>query len=146
MLLSENDEGDELHGRHNFLLWGSLQAGTYYVKVTGSDGATGGYVLGTTTVADSTARSDAQDIDVGGFARGIIDPETTDKDWFRITLTAHTILLVHTTGPAHTSGDLWLSGTGAAPKRGEIPPGGQPLLRTCEPEPGDLLRGGWGLQ
>ena len=109
-LLSENDQGDELHGRHNFLLWGSLDAGTYYVKVTGSGGATGAYVLETTTIADTTQRSDAQVIEVGGFARGIIDPERTDEDWFRITVTGHTILLVHTTGPASTWGDLWQSG------------------------------------
>ncbi len=136
VLLSENDEGDELHGRHNFLLWGSLQAGTYYVKVTGSDGATGAYVLGTTTIADSTARSDAQDIEVGGFARGIIDLEETDKDWFRITLTAHTILLVHTTGPAHTSGDLWLSGSGRPPNVERFPVGGNIFFVRANLSPG----------
>ena len=136
VLLSENDQGDELHGRHNFLLWGSLQAGTYYVKVTGSDGATGAYVLGTTTVADSTARSDAQDIEVGGFARGIIDLEETDKDWFRITLTGHTILLVHTTGPAHTSGDLWLSGTGRPPNVERFPVGGNRFFVRANLSPG----------
>ena len=136
MLLKENDGGDELHGRHNFLLWGSLQAGTYYVTVTGGDGATGAYVLETTTVADSTARSDAQDIEVGGFARGIIDQETTDKDWFRITLTAHTILLVYTTGPAHTSGDLWLSGTGRPPNVERFPLGGNIFFVRANLSPG----------
>ena len=136
VLLRENDEGDELHGRHNFLLWGSLQAGTYYVTVTGGDGATGAYVLRTTTVADSTARSDAQVIEVGGFARGIIDPETTDSDWFRITLTGHTILLVHTTGPAHTSGDLWLSGTGRPPNVERFPLGGNRFFVRANLSPG----------
>ncbi len=136
MLIRENDEGDELQGRHNFLLWGSLQAGTYYVTVTGGDGATGAYVLETTTVADSTARSDAQDIEVGGFARGIIDTETTDKDWFRITLTGHTILLVHTTGPAHTSGDLWLSGTGRPPNVERFPLGGNLFFVRANLSPG----------
>ena len=135
-LLSENDQGDELHGRHNFLLWGSLQAGTYYVRVTGGDGATGAYVLGVTTVADSTARSDAQEVAVGGFARGIIDPETTDKDWFRITLTGHTILLVHTTGPAHTSGDLWLSGTGRPPNVERFPLGSNHFFVRANLSPG----------
>ena len=136
VLLSENDQGDELHGRHNFLLWGSLQTGTYYVKVAGGDGATGAYVLGTTTVADSTARSDAQDVRVGGFARGIIDTERTDKDWFRITVTGHTILLVHTTGPAHTSGDLWLSGSGRPPNVDEFPLGGNIFFVRANLSPG----------
>ena len=136
VLLSENDQGDELHGRHNFLLWGSLQTGTYYVRVAGGDGATGAYVLGTTTVADSTARSDAQDVRVGGFARGIIDTERTDKDWFRITVTGHTILLVHTTGPAHTSGDLWLSGSGRPPNVDEFPLGGNIFFVRANLSPG----------
>ena len=136
VLLSENDQGEELHGRHNFLLWGSLQTGTYYVRVAGSDGATGAYVLGTTTVADSTARSDAQDVRVGGFARGIIDTEHTDKDWFRITVTGHTILLVHTTGPAHTSGDLWLSGSGRPPNVDEFPLGGNIFFVRANLSPG----------
>ena len=136
MLLRENDQGAELHGRHNFLLWGSLQAGTYYVTVTGGDGATGAYVLETTTVADSTARSDAQDIEVGGFARGIIDPETTDSDWFRITLTGHTILLVYTTGPAHTSGDLWLSGAERPPNVERFPLGGNRFFVRANLSPG----------
>ena len=146
-LLSENDLGDELHGRHNFLLWGSLDTGTYYVKVTGSGGATGAYVLDTTTIADTTERADAQVIEIGGIARGIIDPERTDEDWFRITVTGHTILLVHTTGPARTWGDLWQSGNRRAQNTDEFPlGGGGPLFRPCEPEPGDLLRGGWGLR
>ena len=123
-LLSENGEGDELHGPQNFLLWGSLQAGTYYVKVTSSGGATGSYVLGTTTVADSTQRSDAQEVEVGGFGWGIIDPAFSDRDWFRITLTARTTLLVHSTGPAQTWGDLLLSGSGEVTGTEEFPLGG----------------------
>ena len=126
VLLRENDEGDELHGRHNFLLWGSLQAGTYYVTVTGGDGATGAYVLRTTTVTDTTARSDAQEVAVGGFARGIIDPETTDSDWFRITVTGHTVLLIHSTGLAVTWGDLWQSGNLMVPNTEEFPLGSSP--------------------
>ena len=137
VLLRENDQGEEIHGRHNFLLfWGSLQAGTYYVKVTGGDGATGAYVLETTTIADTTQRSDARDVEIGGFARGIIDPETTDKDWFRITLTGHTILLVHTTGPAHTSGYLWLSGTERPPNVERFPLGGNRFFVRANLSPG----------
>ena len=135
-LLSENDEGDELHGRHNFLLWGSLQAGTYYVKVTGSGSATGAYVLETTTMADTTQRSDAQVIEVGGFARGIIDPERTDEDWFRITVTGHTILLVHTTGPARTWGDLWQSRDRRAVNTDDFPLGGGRFFVRANLSPG----------
>ena len=136
MLIRENDEGDELQGRHNFLLWGSLQAGTYYVTVTGGDGATGSYVLETTTVADSTAQSDAQDIEVGGFARGIIDPAFSDEDWFRITVTGHTILLVHTTGPARTWGDLWQSGSRRALNVDIFPLGGNRFFVRANLSPG----------
>ena len=125
-LLSENDVGDELHGRHNFLLWGSLQAGTYYVKVTAGGGATGAYVLEATTVADSTARSDAHDVEVGGYGWGIIDPASSDRDWFRITLTAHTTLLIHSTGAAGTWGDLWQSGNLKVPNTEEFPLGTSP--------------------
>ena len=125
-LLSENDVGDELHGRHNFLLWGSLQAGTYYVKVTAGGGATGAYVLEATTVADSTARSDAHDVEVGSYGWGIIDPASSDRDWFRITLTAPTTLLIHSTGSAATWGDLWQSGNLEVPNTEEFPLGTSP--------------------
>ncbi len=135
-LLSENDQGDELHGRHNFLLWGSLEAGTYYVRVAGGGGATGAYVLETTTVADTTQRADAQDIEVGGTARGIIDTERTDEDWFRITVTGHTVLLVHTTGPARTWGDLWQSGDRRAQNTDEFSLGGNRFFVRANLSPG----------
>ncbi len=135
-LLSENDQGDELHGRHNFLLWGSLEAGTYYVRVAGGGGATGAYVLETTTVADTTQRSDAQDIEVGGTARGIIDTERTDEDWFRITVTGHTVLLVHTTGPTDTWGDLWQSGDRRAQNTDEFSLGGNRFFVRANLSPG----------
>ena len=64
MQIDSNDDGYASHGIRNFLIWRSMQPGTYHVKVTSFDGATGPYVLQTTLIKDTTSRSDAQTIEL----------------------------------------------------------------------------------
>ena len=92
-VIEENDDGYASHGIRNFVLWDSLTAGTYYIKVTSYDEATGSYVLVTRPIADSTSRSSAQTISLGGSRTGIIDP-LGDQDWFTFTLTEQTKVIV----------------------------------------------------
>ena len=97
-----DDDGGAAHGPLNFLIWRTLDAGTYYVQVTGKDGATGAYVLQTRTIADTTGISDAQNIGLDDFDNGLIDP-LDDEDYFSFTLTGPTAVVVRTT---HAAGVL----------------------------------------
>ena len=105
--IDENDDGYLSHGIRNFLIWDSLDAGTYYVKVTGFDEATGDYVLKTTTLPDSTSRSNAQSISVGDRRNGLIDP-LGDTDWFTFTLAEPTKVIVR--GSSRIEGEILDSG------------------------------------
>ena len=97
-VIEDNDDGYAAHGIRNFLIWDSLPAGTYYVKVTSHDEATGDYVLKTTTIPDSTSRSNAQTLPLGDFGNGMIDPAGGDDDWFTFTLTEQTGVIVRGSG------------------------------------------------
>ena len=97
MQIDSNDDGYASHGIRNFLIWRSMQPGTYHVKVTSFDGATGPYVLQTTLIKDTTSRSDAQTIELDELRNGIIDPED-DADYFTFTLSGQTDLLIRSTG------------------------------------------------
>ena len=96
-VIEENDDGGAAHGALNFLIWATLDAGTYYIKVTSFDEATGAYVLRTRGLPDSTGRSDARPIEVGSFENGIIDPYG-DEDYFKIELSEETGLIIYMTG------------------------------------------------
>ena len=98
-----NDDGYLSHGIRNFLIWDSLTAGTYYVKVTSYGEATGDYVLKTTPIPDSTSRSNARTISLGGFRNGLIDP-LFDTDWFTFTLTQQTRVIIR--GSSRVEGEL----------------------------------------
>ena len=89
----------------NFFLWKTLAAGTYYIKVTSYGGTTGSYVLRTKAPVDSSGTADARAItfDSDGIAveRGLLDPggkSSGDSDYFELTLSAMTDILIHTTG------------------------------------------------
>ena len=107
--IDSNDDGYASHGVRNFLLWRSMQSGTYYVKVTSFGGATGAYVLQTLLIPDTTGRSDAQTIELDDLRNGIIDPED-DEDYFTFTLSGQTELLIRSTGSVDAEAELQDSG------------------------------------
>ena len=109
MQIDVNDDGYASHGVRNFLLWRSMQPGTYYVKVTSFGGATGPYVLQTLLIPDTTGRSDAQLIELDSLRNGIIDPED-DEDYFTFTLSGQTELLIRSTGSVDADAELQDSG------------------------------------
>ena len=89
----------------NFFVWKTLAAGTYSIKVTSYGGATGSYVLHTRAIVDSSGTANAQEItlDSDGIAveRGLLDPgggRSGESDYFKLTLSATTEVIMHTTG------------------------------------------------
>ena len=85
----------------NFFLWQTLTAGTYYIRVTAYGGATGAYVLRTRAPVDSSGTANAHALtlesDGSSVERGIIGPDP-DSDYFTLTLSATTEVVIHTTG------------------------------------------------
>ena len=106
-LIKESDKGDETDGVSNFLIWDTLAAGTYYIKVTSKDAATGSYILETATIADSTGTSDAQPVEVGSSRYGIMH-SPDDTDWFSFRLEERTTVIVYSTSAIGLSG--WVHG------------------------------------
>ena len=106
--ITANDDGGLVGEPHNFLIGRTLGAGTYYLQVMLYHvGATPGpYVVWARTVADTTGISDAEEVEVGGFRNGLIDPER-DEDYFKFTLTTERDLLLYTAGSVtDTVGEL----------------------------------------
>ena len=88
----------------NFFVWHTLAAGTYSIKVTSYGGATGSYVLHTRAIVDSSGTADAHEItldsDGRSVERGILAPgigPSRDRDYFTLTLSATTEVIMHTT-------------------------------------------------
>ena len=104
-LLDSDDDSTLSHGPWNFLIWRTLGAGTYYIKVTGYGGATGDYVLQTSTIADSTGTTDATPLALDVFKNGIIDP-LGEEDYFEFTLDERTDVIIRSAGTFDTVGEL----------------------------------------
>ena len=94
-VIASNDDGYLPGGRLNFLIRESLQAGTYYVKVSSfaeiSDGPYSIYAAAITE--PGSAKADAQPLTLGGAAGGNIDP-AGDEDYFSLTLAETTYLTI----------------------------------------------------
>ncbi len=110
-IIEENDDGGASHGPTNLLIWATLEAGTYYIKVTSFNQATGAYVLRTRGIQDSTGLSDARPIEVGGFENGIIDPYG-DEDYFKLELSEETGVIIYMTGDINDSYGELLNNSG----------------------------------
>ena len=76
-------------------LWDDLEAGTYYVRVGASEA--GSYTLHTQAVKDTTGTADAVGLPLNGVASGILDPVSSDEDYFRIELSQTSDLMVRVT-------------------------------------------------
>ena len=85
----------------NFLLWKTLAAGAYRLKVSSAALASGAYLVHTRTLPDTSGIADAQDLafDPAGdvAASGILDSKD-DIDYFKLELAARTDLVIRTTG------------------------------------------------
>ena len=88
------DDGTSLYRPHGqqLFLWGSLEAGDYYVKVSAAQAGT--YTLHTELVTESTGRTDAGSLAMGGEANGILATATADADYFRLEAAEATSVLL----------------------------------------------------
>ena len=88
------DDGTSLYRPHGqqLFLWGSLEAGDYFVKV--SAGEAGTYTLHTELVTESTGLTDAGPLAMGGEANGILATATEDADYFRLEAVEATSVLL----------------------------------------------------
>ena len=91
-LIKKNNNGNSSSGPLNFLIWDSLSAGAYYIKVTGHEEATGAYVLLTHLIGDSSS-ADRHSISLGDHFNGLIDP-AGDRDSYTFTLAEETKVFI----------------------------------------------------
>ncbi len=102
------DDGTSLYRPHGqqLFLWGSLAAGDYYVKVSATEAGT--YTLHTELVTESTGRTDAGSLAMGGEANGILATATEDADYFRLEAAETTSILLRLarTGGLNLRGEL----------------------------------------
>ena len=108
-LLATDDYGGVLPSPNNFFISLQLQAGTYYVKVTGSWPSGEPYVLRLRQFTDTTSRSDAATLSINGSAGGTIFPKD-DHDYFKLVLSETAEVAIRSSGFPNTTGELQDSG------------------------------------
>ena len=109
--IESDDFGGVLPDPENFFIWHTLKAGTYYIKVAGYGTETGDYVFRVRTFTDTTGRSNATELKLGGSASGMIDPEN-DRDYFKLELSETADVILRGSGFPDTYGELLSSSGG----------------------------------
>ena len=95
--ISSSDYADALTTENNFLLWDTLDAGTYYITVSATDGATGPYTLHTESNVNTTGFADAAPISLDSATTAIIDGGANATDYYRLDLDTSADVLIYTT-------------------------------------------------
>ena len=88
---------------NNFLLWDTLRAGTYYVSVSATDGATGSYTLHTESSVNTTGFADAAPIALDSSVNALIDGGAHATDYYRLDIDTETDVLIYTTTAAENT-------------------------------------------
>ena len=95
--LDMNDDGDLPESPANFLMWRAARAGTYYVKVSSSEEATGEYILDVRAIVDTSSRSNAISVDPDSSTLALVE-DLNDTDFYRLALLEDSDILVRTSG------------------------------------------------
>ena len=103
-VIARNDDGRPGEDA-NFVIWQSLPAGAYYIRVGGDQAAAGLYQLHAEAIPDTSSRSDARLVQLNQPANGMVDPRG-DEDLYKIELSEAADLLVRTGGDLDTEGAL----------------------------------------
>ena len=122
--LDSNDDGRLPESPRNFAIWRAAQAGTYYLKVTGDGTALGPYVLHATEIEDTTSTSNAITVRPDTATIALVD-YLYDTDYFEVTLSEETDLVIRTSGSVpFTEGELLNSSGGRIVRNefGFLPP------------------------
>ena len=102
--LDSNDDGDLPQEPRNFVIWRAAGAGTYYIKVSSSEEATGEYILDVRAIGDTSSRSNAINIDPDSSTLALVDEDVdVDTDFFRLALSEDSDILIRTSGAIPTS-------------------------------------------
>ncbi len=97
--LDANDDGGLGGEPWNFAIGTSLDAGTYYVQVSGAPlSGTGTYTVHAGTIRDTTGRGTAQEVALGSTEVGLFESKE-DRDYFRFTLEESANVSVRSGGP-----------------------------------------------
>ena len=80
-------------------------AGTYYIEVKNGSSIGGDYELHIETGTDTTSTSNAATLALGGSVESVLD-STSDVDYYKITLSAQTDLILRSTGRTNAKGEL----------------------------------------
>ena len=125
MSIGTSDRGGALPNPDNFFMWGKLESGTYYIKITGFGPTDEPYILRVREFTDTTSRGNAATLDLNGSASGTIDPED-DDDYFKLELSETTEVAIRASGFPDTVGELQMSnGTVIASNDDGYLPGGR---------------------
>ena len=113
LLIEANDDGRVSPNPRDFFMWRTMTAGTYYLKVSGYEGAQGPYTLRLRTFTDTTGRSNAVELPLDSSASGMVDPKG-DEDYFKLVIpTDDTELVLRSSGFFDSVGDLQDSSGGS---------------------------------
>ena len=106
LVIEGNDQGRVLPNPSDFFMWRTLKAGTYYLKISGYEGAQGPYTLRLRTFTDTTSRGNAVDLPLDGSASGMLDPKG-DEDYFKLVVpTDDTEIVLRSSGFLDSVGEL----------------------------------------
>ena len=100
--LDSNDDGGLPQEPRNFVIWRAAGAGTYYVKVSSSEEATGEYILAVRAIGDKNSMANAISIDPDSSTLALAD-EYDDIDFFRLVLLEDSDMLIRTSGAIPTT-------------------------------------------
>ena len=89
----------------NFLIWGDLGPGTYYLAVYSSVDTLGPYEVQVRTFPETTGRANAIELPLGEVAAGNLS-ESGDEDFFKLSLSSPADLILRSDGTADTVGEL----------------------------------------
>ena len=102
--LDDNDDSGLGGEPWNFAIGTSLDAGTYYVQVSGAPSSgTGTYTVHAGTIRDTTGRGTAQEVALGSTEVGLFESKG-DRDYFRFTLEESANVSVRSGGPFTDAG------------------------------------------
>ena len=105
------DEAYVVTTLNNFLLWNTLDAGTYYISVSATGGATGPYTLHTDSNVNTTGFADAAPIALNSSANAMIESGADATDYYRLDIDTATDVLIYTRADIqNTVGALYDSG------------------------------------
>ncbi len=103
--LAKNDDSQLDDSSLGFHLARQLNAGTYYLSIHGEGRPMGAYTLRLDTRADTSGRTNAATLSPGIPLQSVLG-SSSDGDYYAVTVSAGTTLILRSSGPTDTEGEL----------------------------------------